>query len=120
LRASERYNLAVEFPEIAAQWHPTKNGELTQYDVTPKSNKKIWWKGECGHEWDARIAHITAGGGCPYCAGRSPVMQGVPLDIDADDYEIEHSQMEMIRDLQQEVAELRNLIQAMARGGRKG
>ena len=35
--------LANTFPEIAAEWHPTKNGTLTPYDVTSKSSRDIWW-----------------------------------------------------------------------------
>lgn len=36
-------NLATTHPEIAKQWHPTKNGELTPEMVTAQSNKKVWW-----------------------------------------------------------------------------
>ena len=31
------------YPLEASWWHPTKNGDLTPYDVTPKSNKKVYW-----------------------------------------------------------------------------
>ena len=31
-------------PELAAEFHPTKNGELTPSDFTPGSDKKEWWK----------------------------------------------------------------------------
>ena len=57
-------------PELAKQWHPTKNGELTPEMVTAKSPKKVWWKCEKGHEWQARVVDRTKGGGCPYCSGR--------------------------------------------------
>lgn len=30
-------------PELAVQWHPTKNGELKPTQVTANSNKKVWW-----------------------------------------------------------------------------
>ena len=30
-------------PEIAEQWHPTKNGSLTPDQVSYASNKKVWW-----------------------------------------------------------------------------
>lgn len=33
-------DLATLAPEIAAQWHPTKNGDTTPADVTVSSNKK--------------------------------------------------------------------------------
>ena len=63
-------NLATVNPELAKQWHPTKNGELTPLDVTAGSNKKVWWMGNCGHEWEAVIASRNTGIGCPYCSGQ--------------------------------------------------
>lgn len=61
-------NLTVLDREISEEWHPTKNGELTPYDVTAGSNRKVWWICEHGHEWQARIDSRTNGGnGCPYC-----------------------------------------------------
>ena len=42
-------------PEIAAEWHPTKNGELLPSQVLPNSNQKAWWKCKKGHEWKAVI-----------------------------------------------------------------
>lgn len=44
-------DLATEFPEIAAQWHPTKNGTCTAHDVTSGSRRKIWWICDKGHAW---------------------------------------------------------------------
>ena len=37
-------DLATLYPEVAKEWHPTKNGILTPKDIRPKSNKKYWWK----------------------------------------------------------------------------
>ena len=31
-------------PDIAAQWHPMKNGNLRPQDVTYRWGKKVWWK----------------------------------------------------------------------------
>ena len=36
--------LSVTHPEIAAQWHPTMNGDLTPDDVVAGSHKKASWK----------------------------------------------------------------------------
>ena len=30
-------------PELAKEWHPTKNGSLEPTDLTLGSNKKVWW-----------------------------------------------------------------------------
>lgn len=67
-------SLADLHPGLAAQWHPTRNGDLTPSKVTPASNKKIWWLGDCGHEWDAPpTSRTTKGAGCPVCTGKRVV-----------------------------------------------
>lgn len=55
---------------VAKEWHPTKNGSLKPEDVGPNSNKKVWWIGKCGHEWQATPNQRNAGRGCPYCTNR--------------------------------------------------
>ena len=63
------YNdLASQRPDIAAQWHPTKNGDLKPTDVTVGSRKKVWWQCPiCGNEWSAVINSRTNGNNCPQC-----------------------------------------------------
>ena len=68
---SDKKTLATEFPDIAKEWHPTKNGDITPSDVTPKSKTKCWWIGSCGHEWETQVYVRTTNHGCPYCAGNS-------------------------------------------------
>lgn len=48
-------SLADSDPQIASQWHPTKNGNLTPFDVGSWSNKTAWWICSKGHEWEERI-----------------------------------------------------------------
>ena len=62
-------DLATTNPELAKEWHPTKNGSLSPKMVTEKSSRKVWWLGKCGHEWETRISHRSNGHGCPFCAG---------------------------------------------------
>ena len=62
-------DLSTVNPELAAQWHPTKNGDLTPEMVSAGSSKKVWWRGGCGHEWEAKITDRSKGCGCPYCSG---------------------------------------------------
>ena len=66
-------SLIVEHPEVAAQWHPTKNGTLTPDHVTARSHKKVWWRCDRGpdHEWQRRVKSRVAGNGCPMCDGKS-------------------------------------------------
>lgn len=63
-------DLASMDPELATEWHPTKNDGLTPQDVTPYSNKKVWWLGKCGHEWQTDVYHRSYGASCPYCTGQ--------------------------------------------------
>ena len=62
--------LLTVFPEIAKEWHPTKNGILTPRDVTSKSGKRVWWLcGKCGNDWDVRV-HSRVNHGCPNCVNQ--------------------------------------------------
>jgi len=70
-RLSVTNTLASVLPEVASQWHPTKNGSLTLDQVLAGSSKQFWWKCPNGpdHEWQAQLAsRANAGRGCPYCA----------------------------------------------------
>lgn len=56
-------------PEVAKEWHPTKNGKLTPDLFTPGSGEIVWWLcPKCGREWKATIANRTKGHGCDNCA----------------------------------------------------
>lgn len=57
--------LSVTHPELAAQWDPERNEELTPRDVTPGSGKKIWWQCEKGHVWQSPIGKRIRGGRLP-------------------------------------------------------
>jgi rubrerythrin len=65
-------NLENSFPEIAKEWHPTKNGNLTPDMFTPGSDHhKFWWKCQiCGYEYKSNIGHRTNkknATSCPKC-----------------------------------------------------
>lgn len=61
-------DLVTTNPEVASSWHPTKNGSLTPELVALKSNKKVWWVCQLGHEWKTAVADRARGSGCPRCA----------------------------------------------------
>ena len=69
-RAAREYNLAVVNPALINDWHPNLNGELTPWDVTPKSERRVWWKCKKGHEWQTMVVNRNRGSGCPFCSGR--------------------------------------------------
>ena len=60
-------------PSLAKEWNYEKNDGLTPVDVTPNSNKKVWWKCSKGHEWQVAINNRNNGNGCPYCAGQKVI-----------------------------------------------
>ena len=68
-RVSTTNCLARVRPELAKEWHPTRNGTLTPSDVTKGSSRRVWW--QCltatDHFWEASIADRTKGTGCPFC-----------------------------------------------------
>ena len=57
-------------PETTGEWHYEKNGVLKPEHFTPNSHRKVWWKCQIGHEWQASIANRNKGRGCPYCSGK--------------------------------------------------
>jgi hypothetical protein len=66
--------LLAEFPDIAKEWHKTKNGDLKPSLVSSKAKQAVWW--QCrkakDHEWETAISNRThRGTGCPYCANRA-------------------------------------------------
>lgn len=64
-------SLLDAYPELASEWHLTKNSGLGPADIVPGSSRKVWWLGKCGHEWEAKVVQRTKdGSGCPYCSGR--------------------------------------------------
>jgi len=68
--------LATTHPKLAKEWHPTKNGDLTPYDVGAGSNKKVWWKCPKGndHIWKASIGgRGIRNHGCPICDNKIAV-----------------------------------------------
>lgn len=89
------HSLAEQDSEIAAQWHPTRNGDLTPAAVTGNSGKQVWWQCDRGHEWKAMVNNRSKGSGCPQCIlwGTSVeeirlrhelLAAGVPIDVTHD------------------------------------
>ena len=53
-------SLAEVHPELVSEWSE-KNLTLTPDDITFGSNKKVWWRGACGHEWQASVKARSKG-----------------------------------------------------------
>ena len=79
----KNYNdLASKNPELAALWHPTKNGNLKPTEITCTTKKNIWWykryldpitNKEYEFEWISTVGNMNSKKGekCPYLTGRS-------------------------------------------------
>lgn len=62
-------------PNLFQQLHPSKNEMLDETKIIAGSKRKVWWLGDCGHEWEAAVQSRSKGTGCPVCAGNS-ILQG--------------------------------------------
>ena len=67
----KKNSLAEKNPELAKEWHPTLNGDLTPWDVTRGSGKKVWWLCEKGHQWEVSVGNRdNSQSRCPYCSNQ--------------------------------------------------
>lgn len=64
---SGKNDLATTHPELAKEWHPTKNGSLRPENVSRGSSKRVWWKCPHGHEYVASVTNRARGTNCPIC-----------------------------------------------------
>ena len=66
--------MALTDPVLLAQWDRERNGDLTPDGVTHGSHRRVWWRCEKGHSWQAEVKSRTLlGAGCPVCAGKTVV-----------------------------------------------
>lgn len=68
-------SFAAVHPELVSEWS-NRNLPLTPDHVTYGSNKLYWWKGKCGHEWQASAKSRSTGEKCPICSG-ARVVSGI-------------------------------------------
>ena len=67
-------SLAKERPDLLAQWSSENN--ISPYDVSCGSHKKVRWVCSKGHNWEAIVKNrALVGSGCPYCEHRA-VLKG--------------------------------------------
>jgi transposase-like protein len=68
-RVPPERSLAAIHPDLVAQLHPTRNGELDPYSLGINTRQDVWWRcPDCEHEWRTRVRGRAAGSGCPRCA----------------------------------------------------
>ena len=74
-------DLETRCPDIAAEWHPTRNGSLLPNQFFAKDSRRVWWykkyydpmlQKEFEFEWETTVGSRTAkNSGCPFLSGRS-------------------------------------------------
>lgn len=62
----------IDNEKLINEWNWEKNNALNIFptEMLEGSNKKVWWKCEKGHEWEAIVANRSKGRKCPYCANK--------------------------------------------------
>jgi hypothetical protein len=64
-------DLVTTHPLLAAEWHPTLNGNLLPTQVSRGSVKKVWWQCAQNHVWEASVDSRARGlydfAGCLEC-----------------------------------------------------
>lgn len=60
-------SIAKMRPELVPEWSE-KNQPLTPAEVPFGSNKRYWWRGQCGHEWQTSAKARSQGEKCPICS----------------------------------------------------
>jgi hypothetical protein len=66
-------SLSAMNPDLASQWHPTRNGASTPNTTPPNSSMYVWWicKTDPTHEWQATVSNRNGRmSGCPFCTGK--------------------------------------------------
>lgn len=54
-RIDTNLQLKALYPELAREWHPTRNPGIKPYEFAADSNAEVWWLDATGREWRERI-----------------------------------------------------------------
>lgn len=76
-------SFADKYPDLAKEWHPTKNGDLKPSMFMPHSDFGAWWIcSDCSSEYYATIGHRSYGTSCPECGRkRGAKKRCVPVEM---------------------------------------
>lgn len=68
-------DLATLYPEVATEWNNKLNDPIQPEQLPAHSSKMVSWVCKnCGNNWSSKVYHRTSGSGCPFCAGRLPII----------------------------------------------
>tara|TARA_A100001015_G_scaffold240552_1_gene274339 strand:+ start:124 stop:708 length:585 start_codon:yes stop_codon:yes gene_type:complete len=62
-----------KFPDKIEYW--SEDNTLAPYKVSFKSSKKVIWQCKNQHKWEAVVASVASGTGCPVCSGLKVVSE---------------------------------------------
>lgn len=80
LKADSSTCLASVNPNLAKEWHPTKNFPMTPLNTRFGSSKRVWWICQCGHEWQAGVGvRNFSQCRCPECSKSVVLKDGIRL-----------------------------------------
>lgn len=63
-----------DYALLASQWDSEKNSVGPEY-FGRGSDKRVWWKCEKQHSWEAQLSSRIGGSGCPVCSGRATTIE---------------------------------------------
>ena len=63
-------SLGMRYSALLKEWDLEKNQNLSPYQISYSSARKVWWKCEKGHSWKSAVYSRISGSGCPYCSGQ--------------------------------------------------
>lgn len=71
------------FGFLLAQWDEERNLPLTPDTVTFGSHRKVWWRCDKGHQWQAVVFSRTGKSavGCPACSALRRGREGLGDDM---------------------------------------
>jgi hypothetical protein len=75
---ASRQNITVTHPDIAAEWHPTRNGDKLPEHYSHGSKEEVYWQcpSSAKHWYKTRIERRTAAGyNCSVCSRRTLVFR---------------------------------------------
>ncbi len=93
IKSRKSKSLLKLFPDIAKEWHPTKNDRLLPSMVSYGTPKKVWWKCPHGHEYRMEVYTRTVlKCNCPIC-NKKKVLKGYN---DLENWCVKHNRRDLL------------------------
>ena len=65
----------ADFPNLLKEWDYSRNGDLDPKGISFSAHRKVWWRCEKGHSWEALVSNrARLGRSCPYCSHQLPIV----------------------------------------------